>query len=512
MSKKTTWANLGFEEKLWQAADKMRNNMDPAEYKHVILWLLFLKYISDSFEDQYNKLKNDPDWLADPEHKDEYVADNIFWVPKGARWNYLKDNAKRPEIGKIVDDAMIDIEKDNATLKWVLPKNYARPDLDKTKLWEVIDLISTIWLWWAEQKAQDTLWRVYEYFLWRFASAEWKGWGEFYTPQCIVKTLVAMLEPYKWRVFDPCCGSWWMFVQSENFIDAHWWNKNDLSIYWQESNPTTWRLCRMNLAIRWISANLWSQNADTFHNDQHKDLKADFILANPPFNISDWWGDRLKEDVRWKYWVPPPWNANYAWIQHFIHHLSPTGIAWFVLANWSMSSNTSWEWDIRKKLIDEWLVDCIVAMPWQLFYSTAIPVCLWFVSRDRFDHKFRNRTDEILFIDARKMWTMVTRKNRELTDDDVDKISDTYHNWRNVDWNYEDIKWYCKAAKIEEVVKHWYVLTPWRYVGFEVEEEDNEVFEEKMKRLTWELSVQFKESKELEDRIKTNLKSIWYDI
>lgn len=511
---KQTSANVGFEETLWSAADKMRNNMDPAEYKHVVLGLIFLKYISDSFEEVYTAVKADPDYYrGQEEDKDAYLAENVFWVPTAARWEFLKANAKKSEIGKLIDDAMIAIEKDNPSLKGVLSKNYARPDLDKVRLGELIDMVSTIGLGDKESRSKDILGRVYEYFLGRFASAEGKGGGEFFTPQSVVKLLVSMLEPYKGRVYDPCCGSGGMFVQSEKFVEAHGGDINDLSVYGQESNPTTWRLCKMNLAIRGINGNLGEQNADTFHNDLHKDLKADFILANPPFNISDWGGERLKDDIRWKkYGIPPAGNANYAWIEHMIYHLAPTGIAGFVLANGSLSSNTSGEGEIRKNLINNGLVDCIVAMPSQLFYTTQIPACLWFVSRDRYDHKFRDRHDEILFIDARKMGTMVTRKNRELTDEDLEKISGIYHSWRNTDGKYEDVKGFCKAAKIEEVEKNGFVLTPGRYVGTDYVEEDDEVFEEKMSGLTKELSEQFAKSKELEERIKKNLGDIGFNI
>jgi type I restriction enzyme M protein len=511
--KKINGADVGFEETLWSAADKMRNNMDPAEYKHVVLGLIFIKYISDSFEEIYKKIKDDKErYEGQEEDRDAYLSEGVFWVPQEARWEYLKANAKKPEIGKMIDDAMIAIEKDNSSLKGVLAKNYARPDLDKVRLGELIDLMSTIGLGDKESRSKDVLGRVYEYFLGRFAGAEGKGGGEFFTPQSVVKLLVGMIEPYKGRVYDPCCGSGGMFVQSEKFIEAHGGNVHDLAIYGQESNPTTWRLCKMNLAIRGIDGNLGEHNADTFGNDLHKDLKADFILANPPFNISDWGGERLKDDVRWKYGVPPVGNANYAWIQHMIHHLAPTGIAGFVLANGSLSSNTSGEGEIRKKLIEAGLVDCIVAMPPQLFYSTQIPVCLWFVSRDRYDHKFRNRHDEMLFIDARKMGTMVTRKNRELTEEDLNKITGAYHSWRTIDGKYEDVKGFCRAAKITEVEKNGFVLTPGRYVGSDYVEEDDEVFEEKMKRITAELSDQFEQSKELEERIKKNLGSIGFKI
>jgi type I restriction enzyme M protein len=513
IAKKSTSANLGFEETLWLAADKMRNNMDPGEYKHVALGLIFLKYISDSFSEQRKKIVADPEYYDGlDEDKDAYGQDGIFWVPANARWGFLQANARKSEIGKLVDDAMILIEKDNPSLRGVLNKNYARPDLDKTRLGELIDLISNIGLGDKESKSKDILGRIYEYFLGRFASAEGKGGGEFFTPKSIVDLLVNMIEPYKGRIYDPCCGSGGMFVQSEKFVTAHGGNVNDLSVYGQESNPTTWRLCKMNLAIRGIEGHLGEYHNDTFHHDLHKDLKADFILANPPFNISDWGGERLRDDARWQYGVPPVGNANYAWIEHMIYHLAPTGIAGFVLANGSLSSNTSGEGEIRKKLIEKSLVDCIVAMPPQLFYTTQIPVCLWFVARDCHNHKLRDRHDEILFIDARKMGTMVTRKNRELTDEDIKKISDTYHAWRTKEGKYEDIKGYSKSAKIEEVEKNGFVLTPGRYVGSDYVEEDDEVFEEKMKRLTAELSEQFKESKELEERVRKNLKEIGFEI
>lgn len=507
---KSNTAAVGFEEKLWAAADKMRNNMDPAEYKHVILGLIFLKYISDSFIEKHRELEEDE--LSDPEDREEYIAENVFWVPRDARWANLKNNARSKNIGTLVDDAMIAIEKENESLRGVLPKQYARPDLDKTRLGEIIDLISDIDIGNKESQSKDMLGRIYEYFIGRFASAEGKGGGEFYTPSCAVRLLVEMLEPYQGRVFDPCCGSGGMFIQSEKFIEAHGGNKDDIAIYGQESNPTTWRLAKMNLAIRGISGNLGAQHADSFHNDQHKNLKSDFIIANPPFNISDWGGDRIADDIRWKYGVPPTSNANYAWIQHFIHHLSPTGIAGFVMANGSLSSNTSGEGDIRKSLIENGLVDCIVALPDKLFYTTGIPACLWFVSRDRYNNKFRDRHNEILFIDTRKLGTMVTRKLRELTEEEILRVSDTYHQWRSKKGKYEDVKGFCKAASLEEIERNNFVLTPGRYVGFEVEEEDDEVFEEKMARLTKELSEQLAESKVLEGRIRKNLAGIGFSL
>ena len=515
---KQTSANLGFELKLWAAADKMRSNMDPSEYKHVVLGLIFLKYISDSFEECLYLIENEPEFQEWEIHdRDSYAARNVFFVPQEARWEFLKNNAKKSEIGKIVDDAMVAIEKENLSLKGVLPKDYARPTLDKQRLGELIDLVGTIGLGDKESRSKDVLGRVYEYFIGRFASAEGKGGGEFFTPQSVVKLLVLMLEPYKGRVFDPCCGSGGMFVQSEKFVESHGGRVEDVSIFGQESNATTWRLCKMNLAIRGIESKQIYQG-DSFHNDQHKNLKADFILANPPFNISDWGGERLREDVRWKYGTPPTGNANYGWIQHFIHHLSPTGIAGFVMANGSLSSNTSGEGEIRKNMIKAGLVDCIVAMPDKLFYTVQIPACLWFVSRDRYNNKFRDRHDEILFIDARKLGKLVDRRHRELSDEELQKISGTYHNWRlpasgdAQSRKYKDIKGFCKAAPIEEVEKNGYVLTPGRYVGTDFIEEDDEVFEEKMARLTKELSEQFSRSKGLEQKIKENLKKVGFEL
>ncbi len=506
-SQSTNGANLGFEQKLWQAADKMRSNMDAAEYKHVVLGLIFLKYISDAFVEVYEELKKDKD--SNPEDVDEYLHRRIFYVPKMARWDYLQANAKKPEIGKLIDEAMDIIEKDNQSLKGVLPKNFARPGLNKQRLGELIDLIGTIGLGDKENRSKDILGQVYEYFLGQFADAEGKKGGQFYTPRSIVKLLVEMIEPYKGRVFDPCCGSGGMFVQSEKFVEAHGGKIGAISVFGQESNQTTWRLCKMNMAIRGIDANIkWG---DTFHDDQHKDLKADFILANPPFNDSDWKGELLQEDVRWKFGVPSKGNANFAWIQHFVHHLNPTGIAGFVLANGSMSSNSSNEGEIRKNMVKADIVDCMVALPSQLFYNTMIPACLWFITRDKKDHSFRDRRGQILFIDARKMGEMTDRRHRALTDKDVEKISETYHAWRGENkLKYEDVPGFCKSAKLEEVEKHDFILTPGRYVGAEEEEEDSEVFEEKMKRLTSELSEQFKKSKELEDEIQKNLRGTGY--
>ena len=503
-------ANIGFEEKLWAMADKLRGSMDASEYKHVVLGLLFLKYVSDSFEELYDQLKEE-EW-ADPEDKDEYLAENIFWVPKEARWSHIKENAKKPEIGQIIDEAMIAIEKENESLRGVLPKNFARPDLDKTRLGETIDMFS-FRVGDKESRSKDVLGRVYEYFLGKFASAEGKGGGEFYTPMSVVKLLVEMLEPYKGRIYDPCCGSGGMFVQSEKFVEEHQGKLGDIAVYGQESNPTTWKLAKMNLAIRGIDANLGSQNADTFHNDLHKRLKADYILANPPFNISDWGGERLQDDLRWKFGTPPPGNANYAWIQHMVSKLAPTGTAGIVLANGSMSTNTSSELEIRKKLIEEDLVECIVTLPGQLFYSTQIPVCLWFITKNKAKNGKRERSGEILFIDARNLGHMATRTLKEFSIEDIQKVATTYHAWRGTkEETYEDVAGFCKAAKLEEVREHDYILTPGRYVGLEEEEDDGEPFDEKMERLTTELAEQFKESKKLEDQIREALGGIGYEV
>lgn len=497
---------LLFEQKLWQSADKMRSNMDAAEYKHVVLGLIFLKYISDTFEEKHAELSKDKE--SDPEDRDEYAAKNVFWVPKQGRWNNLQKNAKQPNIGVLIDNAMEAIEKDNQTLKGVLPKDYARPALDKQRLGELIDLIGTIGLGDQESRKKDVLGQVYEYFLGQFADAEGKKGGQFYTPQSIVKLLVEMLEPYQGRVYDPCCGSGGMFVQSEKFVQAHGGKIGNLSIYGQESNSTTWRLCKMNMAIRGIDAKIeWG---DTFHNDKHKDLKADYIIANPPFNDSDWKGEQLRDDSRWKHGTPSTSNANFAWVQHFIHHLSPTGTAGFVLANGSMSSNQSGEGEIRRDIIEKDLVDCMVALPGQLFYNTMIPACLWFVARDKKNHKHRDRRGEILFIDARKMGQMIDRRHKELTPEELSKITSTYHAWRSKDGKYKDEKGFCKSAKLSEVEKNDFILTPGRYVGTEDIEEDPEVFDKKMKRLTKELSEQFEKSDELEKEIKKNLKEIGF--
>lgn len=503
-------ANIGYEAELWLMADALRGSMDSGEYKHVVLGLIFLKYISDAFEEQHAKLLADKAQGADPEDPDEYRAINIFWVPPEARWPHLKAQAKQPTIGQLVDNAMAGIERDNPALKGVLPKDYARPALDKQRLGQLVDLMSNIRVGDAESRSRDVLGRVYEYFLSQFASAEGKKGGEFYTPRCVVRVLVEMIEPYKGRVYDPCCGSSGMFVQSEEFIAAHGGRLGDISIYGQESNYTTWRLAKMNLAIRGIDGQI--VQGDTFHNDRHPDLKADFILANPPFNISDWGGERLRNDKRWKYGAPPAGNANYAWVQHMVHHLSPTGIAGFVLANGSMSSNQSGEGEIRKNLVETDLVDCMVAMPGQLFYSTQIPVCLWFLARDRKNGKFRDRRGHVLFIDARKLGALVDRTHRELTGADIARIADTYHSWRG-EKNagvYADVPGFCKSATLEEIRKHGHVLTPGRYVGAEAIEDDGEPFEEKMHRLTAQLREQQAEAAKLDKAIAANLKGLGY--
>lgn len=526
---KESSANLGFEAKLWLAADKLRNNMDAAEYKHVVLGLIFLKYISDSFEEMRQKLLAGKGNYkgSDPEDADEYRAENVFWVPKDARWLHLQNSARQTSIGKVVDDAMVALERDNPRLRGVLPKDYARPALDKSRLGELIDLIATINLTagsegGASHRSVDLLGRVYEYFLTRFASAEGKNGGQFYTPACVVRVLVGMLSPYKGRVYDPCCGSGGMFVQSEKFVLEHGGRIGDISIYGQESNATTRRLAVMNLAIRGIEADFGLEQADSFRRDLHPDLRADYVLANPPFNDSDWF--RKDDDVRWQFGVPPKGNANFAWVQHFIHHLAPQGMAGFVLANGSMSSNQSGEGDIRRALIEADLVDCMVALPGQLFYSTQIPVCLWFLAKNKAadaKHGFRDRRKQTLFIDARKLGTLIDRVHRELTDADLEKITSTYHAWRSApslnsqpstlnSSAYADVAGFCKSATTAEIAAHGHVLTPGRYVGAEEVEDDGDPFEEKMPRLVAELHTQFAESAKLEQAIKANLTSFGF--
>ena len=521
--------SLGFEDKLWAAADLLRNNMDPAEYKHVVLGLLFLKYIEDAFEERRETIRTalaDPkhaDYIADPkvrqaelgdllEDRDEYAAENVFWVPEPARWSHIQAQAKQPTIGKTLDDAMDAIEKENPTLKGVLPKVYALPNLDKHSLGKLIDLASGIGLGTQEHRDKDTLGRVYEYFLSKFASSEGRGGGEFYTPTSVVRLLVEMLEPYKGRVYDPCCGSGGMFVQSLKFTEAHNGQRKQLTVYGQESNRTTWRMAAMNLAIRGIEANLGKKHGDTFHEDLHPDLRADFILANPPFNISQWGGERLESDVRWKYGTPPTGNANFAWVQHFIHHLAPTGTAGFVLANGSMSSQQSGEGEIRRKLVEGDLVDCVVACPGQLFYATQIPVCLWFITRSKTANGHRDRRGQTLFIDARKLGRMETRVHRVLDPEDVAKVADAYHGWRNKGGTFEDVAGFCKTASLEEIKGHDFVLTPGRYVGAEEVEDDGEAFAEKMDRLTAELSGQMAEGAKLDEQIRKALGGLGYGV
>lgn len=501
-------ANIGFEETLWKAADKLRGSMSSYDYKDVVLGLMFLKYISDKFETRYNELVEEGDGFE--EDIDEYTAYNIFWVPAKSRWGYIRDNAKSNEIGQIIDDAMIEIEKENPSLVGVLDKRYARPELDKRRLGELVDLISTIKLHSKEEK--DLLGRIYEYFLGQFASAEGKNGGEFYTPTSIVKTLVEMIEPYRGRIYDPACGSGGMFIQSEKFVEEHQGKLEDLSIYGQELNSTTWKLCRMNLVIRGLDGNIGPSQGDTFHNDMHKMLKADYILANPPFNIKDWGGNALVDDIRWKFGVPPEGNANYAWLQHIVHHLAPNGCAGVVLANGSLSSNTSNEGEIRRNLIGADLVDAIVALPDKLFYSTGIPVSLWILNRNKDTNpKYRSREGEILFIDARNLGKMVDRTHRELSNEEIKKIADTYHKYRNINGKYEDIKGFCKAAKFDKVKENDYILTPGRYVGIEDVEDDGIPFEVKMETLTKELNELFQESRILEDEIRKNLGGLGYD-
>ena len=514
-------ATTGHEAELWAAANALRGNMDAAEYKHVVLGLIFLKYISDAFEERHAQLVAERDEGADPEEADEYIGANVFWVPSEARWKTLQALAKQPSIGKAVDDAMTAVERKNKSLRDVLPKDYARPSLDKRRLGQLIDLIGNIKIGDGDARSRDVLGRVYEYFLSSFASAEGRGAGEFYTARCVVRLLVEMLEPYQGRVYDPCCGSAGMFVQSVAFINAHaTGNGNggklsrgasaDVPIYGQESNHTTWRLAKMNLAIRGIDAEI--EEGDTFHNDRHPDLKADFILANPPFNVSNWGGEQLVDDKRWAYGVPPKRNANFAWVQHMVHHLAPTGVAGFVLANGSMSSQAAGEGEIRKNLIEANLVDCMIALPGQLFYSTQIPVCLWFLARDRANGRFRNRRGEVLFIDARNEGQMVDRTHRELSDEDIAHIADTYHAWRSkrAKPQYQDVPGFCKSATLDDIRAHDHILTPGRYVGVAPQPEDDEPFHEKMTRLAAEWREQRAEARRLDAAIAKNLAALGF--
>ncbi len=503
--------NYELEKKLWLTADKLRSHMNPSEYSHVVLGLIFLKYISDAFEEHYLKIKATPG--ADTEDKDEYSADHVFYVPPQARWKWLQGRAKLPTIGRDIDDAMEAIEKDNPSLKGVLTKDYARPALDKQKLGELIDLIGSITLTGeGKEKGKDLLGFVFEYFLGQFANAEGKRGGQFYTPSCIVKLLVEMLAPEsEKRVYDGCCGSGGMFVQSERFIEMHEHRKGKISIYGQESNPTTYRLVKMNLAIRGIEAKI--ELGDTLKDDKFPDLKVDYIMANPPFNVSEY-TINPSETHKWKYGIPPPGNANYAWLQHFASKLSSYGSAGIVLSNGSMSSDTSSEGLIRQKMIENDLVDCMVSLPAQLFYNVQIPACLWFLARNKTNSKFRNRSNEILFIDAREMGTMISRSQKELTDADIAKISATYHNWKGKEWKkkYKDVPGFCKSAGIEEIRKNNHILTPGRYIELKDTEEDDESFDKKMKHLTKELKEQMSKASMLDEQIKKNLKKVGYKI
>jgi len=512
---------LGFEETLWKAADKLRGSMDSSEYKHVVLGLVFLKYVDDAFGERRAQLEDElaADGITSAqatdllESRDEYTSKGVFWVPPEARWEYLLANAKQPEIGKLIDGAMDSIEVENPSLRGVLPKNFARPSLDVRRLGELVDLIGSLGLGRTEHREKDLLGRVYEYFLNRFAAQEGKGGGEFYTPRNVVKLLVEMIEPYRGRVYDPCCGSGGMFIQSERFVEAHGGGRNDISIYGQELNDTTWRLCKMNLAIRGIESNLGPRWGDTFHGDLHPDLRADYILANPPFNISDWGGDQLRDDPRWRYGSPPTGNANYAWLEHMASKLSPHGVAGVVLANGSLSSQQSGEGDIRQRMVESDLVECIVALPGQLFYTTQIPVSLWFLNRDktsRNSRRWRDRRGEVLFIDARKLGQLVDRTHRELTDEEIAHIAGTYHAWRGEPdtGTYEDVAGFCASASIEQIAEHRFMLTPGRYVGAEDVEDDGEPIEEKLARLKAELFAAFEESDRLEQRVRALLEAV----
>ena len=500
MVKNTTGAS--FEQQLFKAADKLRKNIDAAEYKYVVLGLVFIKYISESFNELYQKLENDEE--SDPEERDEYLAENVFFVPSNARWSHLHNNAKLSSIGEIIDEAMEAIEKENKELKNVLPKVYGKANLDKASLGQLIDLISNTELQAENEKSKDLFGRVYEYFLGEFANAEGKKGGQFYTPKAIVKLMVEMIEPYKGKVYDPACGSGGMFVMSEKFVTEHQGKISDISVYGQESNQTTWKLSKMNLAIRNINSQFVSWNTEgSFLKDSHPDLKADFILANPPFNQKDWGIDILQDDARWKqHGTPPSGNANYGWMMHMLYHLSPKGVMATVLANGSLSSNTSGEGDIRERFVEEDLVECIVALPKQLFYNTGIPACLWFLRREK-----TNNSKEVLFIDASEMGFMKDRVHRDFADADIDAITDTYHNWRKGN-GYEDVKGYCKSATIEEIQKHKHVLTPGRYVGIPDEEDDGIPFEEKMADLSATLKNQMDKEAQLNQEIKDQLSNI----
>ena len=502
MAKKENTTSIGFEEKIWRAADKLRGNLDAAEYKGVVLGLIFLKYISDRFEAKYEELLGDE--YADTEDKDEYEADGVFFVPQEARWNVIRDAAHTPEIGVVIDKALRAIEEDNLKLKGVLPSNYARPELDKRRLGDVVDLFSNVKMHTSGEE-KDLLGRVYEYCLQKFASLEGKNAGEFYTPSCIVRTIVEVLQPFEGRVYDPCCGSGGMFVQSAKFLTNHQRALSGISIYGQEANSTTWKMAHMNVAIRGLEANLGASYADTFFDDQHPTLKADFIMANPPFNLSDWGADKLQNDKRWVYGVPPSGNANFAWMQHMIHHLSPVGRIGLVLANGALSSQTGGEGVIRQRIVEADLVEGIVALPSQLFYNTGIPVSLWFLSRNK------QQKGRVLFVDARNMGQMVTRAVRELDEEkDIKKIADTFDAYR--EGTLEDEAGFCAVKTLDDIAAQDYILTPGRYVGIAKQEDDGEPFAEKMQRLTAELSGLFSESHRLEEEIKKQLGSIGFKI
>ncbi|ARR77595.1 Type I restriction-modification system, DNA-methyltransferase subunit M [Mycobacterium intracellulare subsp. yongonense] len=509
-------ATKSLEQKLWDAADALRGNQEPSEYKHVVLGLVFLKYISDRFEGRRRELEAElaaeglkPEQIERlVEDRDEYTSQSVFWVPAAARWGIIQKSAKQPEIGESIDNAMDLIERENPKLRGVLPRNYGREDLDKGRLGQLVDIIGSIGFTETDDHgSDDVLGRVYEYFLGQFAGRETgKDAGAFYTPRSVVRTLVEMLEPYHGRVYDPACGSGGMFVQSAEFVKAHGGKRNDISVYGQEFTATTWKLAKMNLALRGIDADLGDKSADSFTQDLHPDLRADFVLANPPFNVSDWWNAKLTDDPRWKYGTPPEGNANFAWVQHFIYHLSPRGNAGFVLANGSLSSKSGGEGEIRRKLVEADVVDCIVAMPDKLFFNTGISVSLWFISRDRAGNaQHRARKGEVLFIDARKLGAMINRRLRELSADDIEQIADVYHSWRNHDGGFEDVAGFAKVASLKEIEQHDFVLTPGRYVGTEEPEADDEPIADRIERLTKELFAEFERGREIEVQIRARL-------
>ena len=522
--KSTEKSTKSLERRLWNAADALRGNQEPSEYKHVVLGLVFLKYISDRFEERRQAIEatlgdpNSDNYIANEarrseflEDRDEYRSHNVFWVPEQARWQYIQDRAKLSTIGQDIDTAMDLIEKENPSIRGVLPRNYGREGLDKGRLGQLVDLIGSIGFTESDDHgSDDVLGRVYEYFLGQFAGKETgKDAGAFYTPRSVVRTLVEMLEPYHGRVYDPACGSGGMFVQSAEFVKAHGGKRTDISVFGQEFTDMTWKLAKMNLALRGIEADLGDHSDDSFARDLHPDLRADFVIANPPFNVSNWWDAKLADDPRWRYGVPPEGNANFAWVQHFIYHLSPKGTAGFVLANGSLSSKSSGEGEIRRKLVEADLVDCIVAMPDKLFFNTGIPVSLWFVSKDRHGNGHRRREGEVLFIDARKLGTMESRRLRVLSDDDVSKIAGTYHAWRNHDGGYEDVPGFAKAASLDEIAQNDFVLTPGRYVGSEEAEVDEEPIDEKIERLKKELFAEFERGREIEDEVRRRLGGLW---